>query len=135
MINRAIVLLTVLTTLLPASGVALADIPIDPTSESEIPDAIVGKAGPLNGVDLNYYDANPATTGYLAVPEGDEPKGAIILIHEWNGLVQRIRETADAFAAEGYVALAADLYQGKTGSNRDENMALVHQSLADHSQP
>jgi carboxymethylenebutenolidase len=52
----------------------------------------------------------------------------VLLVHEWDGLTDRIRQTADAFAAEGYVALAADLYRGRTGSNRDENMALVQET-------
>jgi len=38
---------------------------------------------------------------------------------------------ADAFAEQGYVALAADLYQGRTGANRDENMALVQEARGD----
>ena len=44
--------------------------------------------------------------------------------------MQRLKETADAFAAEGYVALAADLYSGRTGANPEENMALVRETLA-----
>jgi carboxymethylenebutenolidase len=55
----------------------------------------------------------------------------LILIHEWNGLVDRVRQVADAFADEGYVALAADLYRGRTGANRGENMALVRETRAD----
>ena len=55
----------------------------------------------------------------------------MILIHEWNGLSQRIRETADAFAAEGYAALAADLYQGRIGQSRSENLALVRETQSD----
>lgn len=66
--------------------------------------------------------------GYLAVPEGEGPFPALILIHEWNGLVDRVRQMADAFAREGYVTLAADLYRSRTGSNRDENMALVRET-------
>ncbi len=107
-----------------------ADVPVVPTPDDAMPAAIQGKAGPLRGNDLAYYAANPGTKGYLAVPASKEKKGAVILIHEWNGLTQRIRETADAFAAEGYVALAADLYAGRTGSNPEENMALVRESLA-----
>lgn len=53
------------------------------------------------------------------------------MIHEWGGLSQRVRETADAFAAEGYVALAVDLYSGRTGSSREENLALMQETLAD----
>ena len=44
--------------------------------------------------------------------------------------MERVRETADAFAAEGYVALAADLYSGRTGANPEENMSLVRETLA-----
>lgn len=76
----------------------------------------MGNAGPLQGRDLAYYEDNPDTRGYLAVPDSDTTQGAVILIHEWNGLVDRLRQVADAFAAEGYVALAADLYSGRTGT-------------------
>ncbi len=110
---------------------AYAQVPYAPTGEDELPPAIVGEAGPLQGSDVAYYAANDNTRGYLAVPDTAGPHGAVILIHAWNGLVPRVKEAADSFAAEGYVALAADLYSGRTGSNRDENMALVEESLAD----
>jgi len=110
---------------------AAAEVPYSPTGEDELPDAILGNAGPLLGSDAAYYPANDKTMGYLAVPESAGPHGAVILIHEWNGLGKRVRETADAFAAEGYVALAIDLYSGRTGNNRDENMVLVRETLAD----
>lgn len=113
-----------------AAGVAMATVPLDPTAQDELPPAIVGKGGELRGEPVAYYDANRKTRGYLAVPEGAGPHPAVILIHEWNGLVDRVRQTADAFAAEGYLALAADLYSGRTGSNRDENMALVRETLS-----
>lgn len=114
------------------SLVGLADgIAVKPTAEDEIPAAIMGEAPPLQGQDVFYYSDSDDTRGYLAVPEGDQQKGAVILIHEWSGLTQRVRETADAFAAEGYVALAADLYYGRTGSSREENYTLMVDSLAD----
>ena len=93
-------------------------IQFSPTRENQLPDALVGKAAAPRGQDLAYFDQDPATRGYLALPEGDGPFAAVILIHEWNGLVDRIRKVADALAAEGYVALAADLYSGRTGSTR-----------------
>jgi carboxymethylenebutenolidase len=92
--------------------------------------AITGNAPPPAGRDVNYFPSDPATTGYLAVPEGEGPFPAVILIHEWNGLVDRIRQTADAFAEQGYIALAADLYSGRTGSNREENIELVREVRA-----
>ena len=96
-----------------------------------LPDAIVGKAGPLSGNAVQYASTNPSSVGYLSTPEGEGPHPSVILIHEWNGLVQRVKETADAFAEEGYVALAVDLYSGRTGSNPQENMALVRETLAE----
>ncbi len=93
--------------------------------------AISGQAESIEGREVAYFDEDPATRGYLAVPEGDGPFPAVILIHEWNGVVERIRQTADAFAAHGYIAFAADLYRGQTGSNRDENIALMREARAD----
>jgi len=108
-----------------------AAVPYAPTAKNELPAAITGNAGPLRGTNAAYYASNPRTLGYLAIPSGPGPHPSVILIHEWNGLGQRVKETADAFAAEGYVALAADLYSGRTGNNREENMALVNETLAD----
>ena len=96
-----------------------------------LPDAIVGNAGPLSGDSVQYYPDNPSSVGYLSKPDTDGPHPSVILIHEWNGLVQRVKETADSFADEGYVALAVDLYSGRTGSNPQENMALVRETLAE----
>lgn len=106
---------------MPADATATAD-------TTELPPAILGQGGPLEGSDVNYVEGDTATTGYLAVPEGEGPFPALVIIHEWNGLVDRVRQMADDLAAEGYVTLAADLYQGRTGSNRDENMALVQEA-------
>ena len=98
---------------------------------ADLPPAIIGEGGPLEGTDVNYVEGDTATTGYLAVPEGEGPFPALVIIHEWNGLVDRVRQMADDLAAEGYVTLAADLYQGRTGSNREQNMALVQETRGD----
>ncbi len=120
----------ILSAMLCAGVAANAAVPYAPTAAHELPPAITGNAGPLLGTEVRYYQDDPGTRGYLALPAGPGPHPSVILIHEWNGLVQRIKETADNFAAEGYVALAADLYSGRTGSNREENMALVNETLA-----
>ncbi len=91
-------------------------------------ETIEGKGLKPLGALLEYYkDAK----GYIAEPKGDGPFGSIILIHEWNGVVERIKQVADALANEGYIALAADLYSGKTGSNSQENIALMREARAD----
>ncbi len=97
----------------------------------DVPDAIMGLAPAPQGESLAYVEGDPTTVGYLAVPEGPGPFPAVILVHEWNGLVDRVRQVADALADEGYVALAADLYQGRTGTNSDENIALMSEARED----
>ena len=105
-------------------------IALSPTTPDQVPNAILGKGTAPRGAAISYYAGNPKAVGYLAEPAGPGPHGAVILIHEWNGLVERVKQVADAFAAEGYVALAVDLYSGRTGSNPEENMALVKETLA-----
>ncbi len=117
-----------------ASDAAPADAAEDVSQEDgrlDVPAAILGEAPPPRGEAIRYFPADERAVGYLSVPEGAGPFPALILVHEWNGLVDRIRQVADAFADEGYVALAADLYQGRTGSNTDENMALVQETRGD----
>ena len=97
-------------------------------ADGDIPPALLGEGGAPGGEPLSYHGE---ARGYLVLPEGAGPHPSVILIHEWNGLVDRVRQVADAFAAEGYVALAADLYSGRTGANPQENMALVRETLAD----
>ncbi len=101
---------------------------VQSVQESDIPEAILGKAAPPRGEDLAYMDADPSTIGYIVAPDGEGPFPAVLLIHEWNGLVDRVRQVADAFADEGYVALAADMYSGRIGTNREENMALMQEA-------
>jgi len=108
-----------------------ADVAQATQQESNLPAAILGQAGAPRGDAVHYLPDDPSTTGYLVVPEGEGPFPAVILIHEWNGLVDRVRQVADAMADEGYVALAADMYGGRTGSNRDENMALMQEAQGD----
>jgi carboxymethylenebutenolidase len=57
--------------------------------------------------------------GYLATPEGGQGPG-LIVIQEWWGLVDHIRDVCDRFAAAGFVALAPDLYHGVTVAEPDE---------------
>lgn len=120
-----------------SQGMAEASEPrvaLAPTSPDQMPPAIVGQGGPLQGMDLQYYAGHPETVGYLAVPDGEGPFPALIIIHEWNGLVDRVRQVADDFAAEGYVTLAADLYSSRTGTNPEENMVLVQEARGDMDQ-
>jgi carboxymethylenebutenolidase len=62
--------------------------------------------------------------GYLAVPESGSGPG-LIVIQEWWGLVPHVRDVCDRFAAEGFVALAPDLYRGETTTEPDEAGKLM----------
>lgn len=101
------------------------------SQEADLPQAILGRGNEPRGEAIAYFESDPAARGYIVAPEGEGPHPAVILIHEWNGLVDRVRQVADALADEGYVALAADLYGGRTGSGRQENMALMQEAQAD----
>ena len=72
------------------SGGARNEEPVTPPERS-IPAAILGEAGPPSGANVQYFAGDSLAVGYLAVPEGEGPFPALILIHEWNGLVDRVR--------------------------------------------
>ena len=61
-----------------------------------------------------------AVEGELALPPGNGKAPTLILVQEWWGLNDHIRAYAERYAAEGFVTLAVDLYDGTTTSDRDE---------------
>jgi carboxymethylenebutenolidase len=66
------------------------------------------------------FKANGSTaTGYLAVPESGSGPGVVVL-QEWWGLDDHIRSVCDRLAADGFVALAPDLYHGETADQPDD---------------
>ena len=70
------------------------------------------------------FKANGRTaTGYLARPKGNGP--GVIVIQEWWGLVPHIENVADRFAAEGFFALAPDLYHGEKTTSPDQAGKLM----------
>ncbi len=75
--------------------------------------------------EMVEFESNGATArGYLSLPEGASGPGVIVL-QEWWGLVPHIKDVADRFAAEGFVALAPDLYHGETTTSPDEAGKLM----------
>ena len=60
--------------------------------------------------DASYYSDKKEVKGFIAYPEKAGKYPALILIHEWWGLNDNIKENAKKFAKLGYVALTADLY-------------------------
>jgi carboxymethylenebutenolidase len=62
--------------------------------------------------------------GYLAVPESGSGPG-VVVIQEWWGLNDQIKEVCDRYATEGFVALAPDLYHGQATTKEDEAGQLM----------
>ena len=74
---------------------------------------------------LDLTTSRGATTAHVALPEVDT-KAAIILIQEWWGINDHIRDIASRYAAEGFVCVAPDLYRGKLAKNTEEASAMMH---------
>ncbi len=71
------------------------------------------------------FDAEGTTApGYLAEPDAGTGPGAVVL-HAWWGLTEPFRQVCDRLAEAGFVALAPDLYRGKTTASVEEAEALV----------
>ncbi len=81
-------------------------------------------AAPLRGRMVPLAEFESQANVYLSLPQ-DAPTGGIVLIHEWWGLNDHIKGLADGFAADGYVALAVDLYDGKTAATAQEAEQLM----------
>jgi carboxymethylenebutenolidase len=71
-----------------------------------------------------FGDGPEKVAGFLALPRDQGRHRAIIVIHEWWGLNEWVKEQADRLAANGYVALAVDLYNGKVATDPSEARKL-----------
>jgi carboxymethylenebutenolidase len=69
--------------------------------------------------DIEFPTSAGASPGYLAVPAG-ESGPATIVMQEWWGLDEHIRTICDRLAAEGFFALAPDLFRGETTTEPSE---------------
>jgi carboxymethylenebutenolidase len=73
----------------------------------------------MAGQMIEFQSNGGTTRGYLSAPEAGGGPG-VVVIQEWWGLVPHIKDVADRFAAEGFVALAPDLYGGDVARSPDE---------------
>jgi carboxymethylenebutenolidase len=72
----------------------------------------------MAGKMVEFPTNGHTTQGYLATPASGKGPG-VLVIQEWWGLVPHIKDVADRFAAEGFSALAPDMYHGKTANEPD----------------
>jgi carboxymethylenebutenolidase len=74
----------------------------------------LASAGEGKTANVTFQSGDETVSACLALPEGAGAHPAVIVIHEWWGLNDWVREQARKFAEQGYVALAPDLYRGQT---------------------
>jgi carboxymethylenebutenolidase len=85
-------------------------------AQSPAPEASMGER-------VTFKSNGSTASGYLA--RAGRPGPGIIVIQEWWGLVPHIEDLADRFAQEGFIALAPDLYHGKTTKSPDDAGKLM----------
>jgi carboxymethylenebutenolidase len=81
----------------------------------------------LQNKTVEYF---PDSQGYLVYPvSSNDTAGkklpAVVMIHEWWGLNENIKNMANLLAKQGFVVLAADLYKGEVANNPERAMELV----------
>jgi carboxymethylenebutenolidase len=76
------------------------------------------------GETVHFVSNGGTTDGYLARPAQQDAPG-VIVIQEWWGLNAHIKKVADRYAAEGFLALAPDLYHGRVTRSPDEAGKLM----------
>ena len=79
-------------------------------------------APPSRGEEIEVGGAR----AYLSLPEdATAPLPAVMVIHEWWGLNEHIMHWTDRLAADGYAALAVDLYGGQVATDRETALQLM----------
>jgi len=78
----------------------------------------------MAGQMVEFASNGGTASGYLA-PSAQGKGPGVIVIQEWWGLVPHIKDVCDRFAAEGYTALAPDLYHGESTKSPDEAGKLM----------
>jgi carboxymethylenebutenolidase len=76
----------------------------------------------MAGKMVEFPSNGTKTSGYLATPASGKGPG-VLVIQEWWGLVGHIKNVCDRFAAEGFTALAPDMYHGKKIPNSEPDEA------------
>jgi carboxymethylenebutenolidase len=75
--------------------------------------------------EVTFEASGAPVKAFLARPEGDGPFPAVVVIHEWWGLTDWVKQNAERLAGDGYAALAVDLYDGKATSDPGEAHELM----------
>ena len=79
----------------------------------------------VEGREVEYQVNGETSRGYLAADEGAASQPGLILVHEWWGLNDHVKDLTRRFAGQGYVVLAPDLYDGASTKDPEEAGKLM----------
>jgi len=88
------------------------------------PPPVAKNAPKPKGTMVDLKVGAETSQAYVAKPKG-KASGALLVLHEWWGLTDWVKHMSDQLAAQGYLALAVDLYKGKATSDPKEAAALM----------
>jgi carboxymethylenebutenolidase len=74
---------------------------------------------------ITFPSGDGTAQGFLYLPQGAGPHPALVVIQEWWGVNDWIKQQAADYASKGYVALAVDLYRGKVADNPETAHELM----------
>ena len=74
---------------------------------------------------VTFPNGTGTVSGFLAVPEKPGRYPALVVIHEWWGLTDWVKEQTTKLAQQGYVALAVDLYRGQVATDPEAAHELM----------
>ncbi len=77
-------------------------------------------AAAVDGLPVSYQSGDQTVNAILYTPKGAGPFPALVVIHEWWGLNDWVKQQAEKLADQGYVTLAIDLYRGQVATTADE---------------
>jgi carboxymethylenebutenolidase len=81
--------------------------------------ACAAAASAATAKDVSYKSGDDTVQAVLYTPQGKGPFPALVVIHEWWGLNDWVKEQASKLSDEGYVTLAIDLYRGKVATTTE----------------
>ena len=84
--------------------------------------------------DVTYQSGDETVHALLYMPAGEGPFPALVVIHEWWGLNDWVKQQASDYADKGYVTLAIDLYRGKVATTADEAHQIMRGVPEDRAQ-
>src|SRR5579862_5481627 len=74
---------------------------------------------------VSFKSGDDTVSAFLVAPDGKGPFRAVIVIPEWWGLNDWVKDQARALAKEGYVALGVDIYRGKSATTQEDAHQLM----------